>query len=333
MKLTEDEILEIARKNVLRPTTTELKDYIPVKGYDFNEGLDYDKLLDTLSTTGFQATNLGKAIKIIKKMREERCIIYLGYTSNMVTSGLRDIFRYLAQHKLVDVIVTTGGGIEEDFIKCYNPFLIGRFDADGKQLRASGINRTGNIFVPNDRYVSFEEFFMPILEEVSKGDKVYSISEIINKMGNKINNEESIYYWCYKNNIPVFCPTFTDGSMGDMIWFFKHKNPGLKIDITDDIKNLNDISITSEKTGLIVLGTGPIKHHICNSNMFRDGADYSVYINNAQEFDGSDSGAKPEEAVSWGKILPDAEYVKVHGDATLLFPLIVAKCFIDKLPR
>ena len=61
--------------------------------------------------------------------------------------------------------------------------------------------------------------------------------------------------------------------------------------------------------------------------MFRNGADYAVYINNSQEFDGSDSGARPEEAISWGKILPEAKFIKVYGDATILFPLIVAKCF------
>lgn len=45
----------------------------------------------------------------------------------------------------------------------------------------------------------------------------------------------------------------------------------------------------------------------------RNGADYAVYINTAQEFDGSDSGARPDEAVSWGKIRMDAQPVKVDG--------------------
>ena len=64
--------------------------------------------------------------------------------------------------------------------------------------------------------------------------------------------------------------------------------------------------------------------------MFRNGAEYAVYINNAQEFDGSDAGARPDEAVSWGKILPEARMVKVFGDATILFPLVVAKAFVEK---
>jgi deoxyhypusine synthase len=72
------------------------------------------------------------------------------------------------------------------------------------------------------------------------------------------------------------------------------------------------INATPRKTGAIILGGGLPKHHICNANMLRNGADYAVYINTAQEFDGSDSGAHPDEAVSWGKINGSAKPVKVY---------------------
>lgn len=73
-----------------------------------------------------------------------------------------------------------------------------------------------------------------------------------------------------------------------------------------------------------------VKHHIANANLMRNGADYAVYINTAQEFDGSDSGARPDEAVSWGKIRMDAQPVKVYADASLVFPLLVAETFAQK---
>jgi deoxyhypusine synthase len=72
------------------------------------------------------------------------------------------------------------------------------------------------------------------------------------------------------------------------------------------------VHATPRKTGVIILGGGLPKHHICNANMMRNGADYAVFINTAQEFDGSDSGARPDEAVSWGKIRASAKTVKVH---------------------
>ena len=308
-----------------------------IKGYDFNQGVDYDKLIESYATTGFQASHLAKAIEIINKMRQEKCTIYLGYTSNMVTSGLRDVFRYLAQHKMVDVIVTTAGGVEEDIIKCIKPFVLGSFDANGEQLRARGINRTGNIFVPNSRYCAFEDFLMPLLEKLDKEQqetgKVITPSGFVARLGKEINHPESIYYWTQKNDIPVFCPAITDGSIGDMLYFFSFKHPDFKIDIARDMKKLNDLTLDAKKTGLIILGAGVVKHHILNANMLRNGCDYAVYLNNAQEFDGSDAGARPEEAVSWGKISSGertASAIKVFGDATILFPLIMARTFAKK---
>jgi len=72
------------------------------------------------------------------------------------------------------------------------------------------------------------------------------------------------------------------------------------------------VHASPRKTGMIILGGGLPKHHICNANMMRNGADYAVFINTAQEYDGSDSGARPDEAVSWGKIRGSAKTVKVH---------------------
>lgn len=315
-----------ARKNILR--ASKEASGISIRGYDFNSGVNWEKMVDSYASTGFQATNLAKAIEIINKMRKEKAFIYLGYTSNMVSSGLREVFRYLVEHKMVDVIVTTTGGVEEDLIKCLGDFKLGSFDASGKDLRDKGINRIGNIFVANNRYCEFEDFVLPVLEKHKT--EILTPSKLISILGKEINNEESIYYWASKNNIPVFCPAITDGSLGDMIYFFKNKNPGFKLDVTDDIVEMNNSTIGKKKTGMIILGSGVIKHHINNANMFRNGADYAVYINNSQEFDGSDAGARPDEAVSWGKIAKEAETVKVFGDATILFPLIVAKTFAKK---
>lgn len=324
---------EIARKNLFRKSE-EAKGKV-IRGYDFNEGVDYSRILESFATTGYQATNFFRAKEIIDLMRKNKAKIFLGYTSNLVSSGLREVFRYLVEHKKIDCIVTTGGGIEEDFIKCLGNFVLGDFRASGAELRKKSINRIGNIFVPNSRYIKFENFVMPILKELhaeqKKSGKPILPSQLIWKLGEKINNKNSIYYWAWKNQIPVYCPAILDGSLGDMIYFFKYQkgNEDFCIDIAEDTKNLNDSTFGVEKSGVIILGSGVVKHSILNAHMYRDGADYAVYINNAQEFDGSDAGALPEEAVSWGKIRPDAEYVKVYGDATILFPLLVAQSFVE----
>ncbi|NXO45894.1 DHYS synthase, partial [Locustella ochotensis] len=166
-----------------------------------------------------------------------------------------------------------------------------------------------------------------------------------------------------QNNIPVLSPALTDGSLGDMIFFHSYKRPGLVLDIVEgecppgdpsgcptgfgapqgcpdspvpaDLRLINTQAIFAARTGMIILGGGLVKHHIANANLMRNGADFSVYVNTAQEFDGSDSGARPDEAVSWGKIRVDATPVKVYADASLVFPLLVAETFarsVDAFP-
>ncbi|MFA7708103.1 MAG: deoxyhypusine synthase [Candidatus Pacearchaeota archaeon] len=324
MKTSKDE--KIARENLIRESE-EVKG-LSIKGYDFNKGVDYSKMLDCYLTTGAQATNLGRAVEIIKKMRKDKAFIYLGYTSNMVTTGNREIIRYLTEHKMIDYLITTAGGIEEDFIKCLGDFKLGDFKLKGSELRDKGINRAGNVLIPNNRYCDFEDFVMPILEKYHEQIKIPS--DLIKILGKEINNKESIYYWAYKNNIPVYCPAIMDGSLGDMIYFYSFKNKNFKLDIVEDVTEFNNSTIGKDKTGIIILGGGVVKHSICNANMYRNGADYAVYINTAQEFDGSDSGAMPDEAVSWGKISKKAESVKVFADATIVFPLIVAKTFASE---
>lgn len=319
----------IARENLLREGRET--EGIPIKGYDFDNGVNYEEIIKSFSSTGFQASLLSKAIEITNRMIENKAFIYLGYTSNMVSSGLRDIFRYLVKNKKVNLVVTTAGGIEEDIIKCMGDFALGEFNSSGKELREKGINRIGNIFVSNNRYVEFESFFQKLLEEIYQEQKEIgkpiSASELVWKLGEKINDERSICYWAWKNKIKIFCPTITDGALGDNIWFFKYKRPDFVLDVAEDIKQMNDSVFEAKKSGAILLGSGVVKHQILNANMFRNGLDYAVYINNSQEFDGSDAGALPEEAVSWGKITPEAESVKVFGDATILFPLLVAESF------
>ena len=112
-----------------------------------------------------------------------------------------------------------------------------------------------------------------------------------------------------------------------MMFFNNFRNPGLIVDILADVVKLNKIALHAKKSGMIILGGGVIKHHICNANLMRNGSDFSVYINTAQEFDGSDAGARPDEVVSWGKIKVNAKSVKIYAEVTLVFPVIVAETF------
>ncbi|KAK1286769.1 Deoxyhypusine synthase [Acorus calamus] len=357
------ELLSAVRSVVFKESESLEGKLERIEGYDFNRGVDFDGLLKSMSTTGFQASRLGEAIEVVNQMLDWRlsheepvedcsdherdpayresvkCKIFLGFTSNLISSGLRENIRNLTQHRLVDVVVTTAGGIEEDLIKCLAPTFRGDFSLPGAYLRSKGLNRIGNLLVPNDNYCKFEDWIMPILDkmlqEQSEKNILWTPSKVIARLGQEIDNESSYLYWAFKNNIPVFCPALTDGSLGDMLYVHSIRNPGLVIDIVQDIAAMNGEAIheRSRKTGIIILGGGMPKHHICNANMMRNGTDYAVFINTAQEFDGSDSGARPDEAVSWGKISGTAQSVKVHCDATIAFPLLFAGTFAKRIER
>ncbi|KAK0058782.1 deoxyhypusine synthase isoform X2 [Biomphalaria pfeifferi] len=328
-----------------------------VAGYDFNQGVNYTKLFQTLPTMGFQASHLGQAIEAMNAMidcrmkpvpaaeaeqttlpcgrRRTNCTIMLGYTSNMVSSGNREIIRYLAQHNMIDCIVSTAGGIEEDFMKCFSSFYMGDFKLKGAELFEKSHNRTGNLLVPNTTYCKFHSWLNPILDtmvEEQKQGAEWTPSKLIWRMGKEINNPESIYYWAYKNQIPVFSPAITDGAIGDVLFFHRHLHPGnsVKLDIVADVQTINDLALFSVNTGVLILGGGVIKHHILNANIFRYGTDYCVYVNTGNEFDGSDAGASPEEAISWGKIKLTCKPVKVYAEATVILPILVGETFAKR---
>jgi deoxyhypusine synthase len=338
-------------------------------------GLDYEKIFESFRTTGFQATSFSQAVEEINKMiacklapidlqnpdvtaaarafqnldknvlaqnahysrvQRSNCTIFLGYTSNMISCGVRESILYLVKNNMIDCIVTTTGGIEEDFMKCMKPTYLSDYEYDGVQSRKDGLNRIGNMFVPNDNYRLFETWLLKILDEClieqrEQGTN-WTPSKLIERMGQEINNEESVYYWCYKNNIPVFCPSVTDGAIGDTLFFHSFTNPGFKLDLVEDIQRMDLMSLFAVNTGAIILGGATPKHHILNANCMRNGVNFSVFVNTGQPFDGSDSGAKPNEAFSWAKIRLDSSPVKIYGEASLIFPLLVAQTFAKNFP-
>eukprot|EP00668_Euglena_longa_P014110 GGOE01018082.1.p1 GENE.GGOE01018082.1~~GGOE01018082.1.p1 ORF type:complete len:420 (-),score=134.64 GGOE01018082.1:156-1355(-) len=344
---------QLAQEAVLRPSQAALTTPA-VRGFDFNGGRDMDRVLEAFATTGFQATALGNAMEVVNKMldwtldsepvaededdefrdpearQKVRCKVFLAYTSNLISAGTRETIRFLVEHKMVQVVVTSAGGVEEDFIKCLADTHLGSFDLAGATLRRQGINRIGNLLVPNSNYCKFEDWITPILHAMSdeqEAGTVWTPSMMIHRLGKEINDPTSVYYWCHKNNIPVFCPGLTDGSIGDMLYAHSYRRPGLILDIVGDIRRINDQALKARKTGVIILGGGVAKHHTLNANLMRNGADFTVFINTGQEFDGSDAGARPEEAISWGKVRVDTHPVKVHADATIAFPLLVGMTF------
>jgi deoxyhypusine synthase len=301
-----------------------------VKGPSFNKDITLSEMIKSFETTGFQGSNLYRAIEEIEKMRDSK--IFLGCTSNIISSGLRDIVAALVRHKLVHVLVITGGGIEEDLIKAFKPTYCADFNLRGEELRNNGLNRIGNLVIPSQNYEDFEGFLNGVIDELTEGHteerpRILTPSEFVKILGEKIHDDSSLVCWAARNGIPIYSPAVTDGSIGDILTFHPRRT-SLVLDIVEDIYRINSEGFYGRTTGAVVLGAGLVKHHILNANLFRNGLDYCVLINTAQEYDGSDAGAGIEEAISWGKVKPRTTGVKVFGDATVVFPLIAAATFM-----
>ena len=317
-----------------------------VEGYDYEGRFAFDRFLGALATTGFQATNLARAVEILRLVRDREVPLYLGFTSNIGTCGLRETVTYLTRNRHVRALCTSAGAVEEDVMKVFRPFLLGSFDADGKDLYERMINRTGNIYVPTGRYTKLH-LLLHILNRRMAREKnggCVGITEYTYELGRQLelleipNRESSFVYWAYKNGIALHCPVLLDGAIGDAMYYFRREHKRrFAIDATEYCDALiNDMILSRETRGdvaLLAIGGATPKHMICNAAIFARGAGYAVYVNNAPESDGSNAGAPIDEAVTWGKIRPGAQAVKVEGEATLIMPLIVAGAYQEYQPR
>jgi deoxyhypusine synthase len=302
-----------------------LKDAI--KDYEFPEEMSVDELVKQMEKAwGFTAGKAAVGVKILECMIKMRnCVKFLSFTGNLVATGTRGALKELVKRKLVDVIITTCGTLDHDMARCWRDYYRGSFIMNDAKLHENGINRLGNVLVPNDSYGTIiEEKMQALLENLWKENtREVSTSQLCREIGKRLCNESSILYWAAKNDIPVYVPGITDGAVGYQTWLFSQDHD-FRLNLLKDSGEINDIVFTAKKTGALIIGGGISKHHTIWWNQFKNGLDYVVYVSTADEWDGSLSGARPREAVSWGKISAKAKRIMIEGDASLILPLMVS---------
>ncbi len=297
-----------------------------VKDLKWKKGINVDDFVDKLGNVGFQSTEMKKAVDVILKMKKNGAKIFLTYTSNMVTSGLRGFFAQLIELGIVDVIVTTVGGIEEDIMKAKGEdFVIGKFKPDDIELYEKGVNRVGNIFIRNESYLKFEDSIGKMLISLYKKKSRWTPSELMHELGLQLDDKNSILYQASKNKVPIFCPGITDGAFGFHLFMLQQKHNDFVIDVVKDFEKILFSTSHDDKKGLISLGGSISKHHAILACLLNGGLDYAVYMTTAHSSSGSMSGATTEEAKSWGKVKDDSDIATVIGDVTFTFPLVMIK--------
>ena len=289
--------------------------------------MSVDELVSQMEKAwGFTAGKLAVGLRIMERMVDDKkCVKFLSFTGNLVATGTRGALKELVKRKLVDVVVTTCGTVDHDVARCWKNYYRGSFLMSDARLHGEEINRLGNILVPNESYgMIIEEKMRTLLQSLwQKGIKECSSRQLCLEIGKSICNDSSILYWAAQNKIPVYVPGITDGAVGYQTWLFSQDHD-FRVNPLKDSGELNEIVFEAKKSGALLLGGGISKHHTLWWNQFKGGLEYAVYISTADEWDGSLSGARPREAVSWGKISEKAKKTMIEGDASLILPLIVS---------
>ncbi|NMB66450.1 deoxyhypusine synthase family protein [Candidatus Woesearchaeota archaeon] len=304
-----------------------------VKDFLWHKNLSVEELVDSFNSLGFQAVELAEAAKIILSMKKNNAKIFLTFTSNMVSSGLRGFFAQLCKLKIPNILVTTSGSIEEDIIKSFGgEFEISNFNVDDNMLHEKGENRIGNLIIHTTEYMKFEDEIIKILSEIYKKKQRLSSSELIYEIGLMLKDDNSVLYQAAKNNIPIYCPGIADSSFGFQLYMFQQKNKDFLVDTIKDMERITTDLSFDEKKGLISLGGSISKHYAIFAALLSGGFDYAVYMTTSHASSGSMSGATTQEAKSWGKLKDDSQAATVIGDVSITFPLMMTSV-LEKMEK
>jgi len=317
---------------------------VPVEDYNFSAIEDVRSLIDQMGRAGgFTATKLANARDMLSdamgKSSQEKVLNWLSFPACLCATGTRGFFLEALKRKAFNVVITTCGTLDHDIARTYQDYFHGDFELDDIALGEEGLNRLGNVIVPNECYGDIiERVMLPWLEEIEEERLAlqtdnpwlgFGSVELCWAIGDRIEDESSLLHWAAKHRIPIVIPGLSDGAIGSQLFMHRQKSPSFMIDFLADEQVLSDLTWTSEESHALMVGGGISKHHVIWWNQYRGGLDSAVAITTAPEHDGSLSGARLREAVSWGKVRPEAPQVVVEGDASVLLPILGADLFRD----
>jgi deoxyhypusine synthase len=277
---------------------------------------------------GFSAKGVSDAVDVLASMlADPEMTLFLSFPADIVATGTRGVLASLVRDGYVDAVVTTCGTLDHDLARSFRPYYHGSWTLDDADLHRRGLYRLGNLVIPQASYGGVvERRTQAVLRRLWRaGERTVSGCRLARALGEAIPKEAttSLLRAAADRDVPVFVPGLTDGAVGSQLWLFWQDHRGLSVDLLSDEQALADLVYGAKRTGAVMLGGGISKHHTIWWNQFRDGLDAAVYVTTAVEWDGSLSGARTREAISWGKLKPRAPHVTVEGDVTVLFPLMV----------
>ncbi len=301
---------------------------------------DAREIISSMSKMSFVSRETANAADIYNEMlKDKNCTIFLTLAGSTSAAGCMHVYRDLVKYNMVDAIVATGASIiDMDFFEAlgFKHYQGSQFQ-DDTELRENYIDRIYDTYIDEDQLQMCDRIIGEIADTLEP--RSYTSREFIQEIGKylKTNSKKkgSLIEMAYDNNVPIFCPAFTDSSAGFGLVMHQERNPKnhITIDAIREFRELTEIKIRSEGSGLFMIGGGVPKNFIqdtviCAELLGKNVAmhKYAVQITVADSRDGACSSSTLKEASSWGKVDLTKEQM-VFAEATTVLPLIASDAF------
>ena len=317
------------------------KDFLnkPVEHIDITS-FDSRNIISSMEKMSFVARETANAANIFNEMiKDKDCTVFLTLAGSTSAAGCMDVYRDMVKYNMVDAIVATGASIiDMDFFEAlgFKHYQGSQFQND-TELRKNYIDRIYDTYIDEDELQMCDKTICDIADSLEP--KSYTSREFIKEIGKylKTNSKKkgSLIETAYENNVPIFCPAFTDSSAGFGLVIHQEKNPKkhITIDSIREFRELTEIKIKSKSSGLIMIGGGVPKNFIQDTVICAEllGKDvemhkYAIQITVADSRDGACSSSTLKEASSWGKVDVTKEQM-VFAEATSVLPLIASDAY------
>jgi len=302
--------------------------------------IDAVDIIDSMKKMSFSARDLASAAEMYNRMLADRdCVIVLTIAGSTSAAGCMQIYADLVKYNMVDAVVATGASIVDmDFFEAlgYRHYQ-GTPHVDDRELRRLYIDRIYDTFIDEEQLQHCDKTVTEIADRLPP--RPYSSREFIREMGKyltkKAKKKGSLVQVAYENDVPVFCPAFSDSSAGFGLVLHQHRRPGnhVSIDSVKDFRELTEIKIAAPTSGLLMIGGGVPKNFIQDTVICAEilGKDvpmhrYAIQITVADVRDGACSSSTLREAASWGKVDTVSEQM-VFAEATMALPLLASYAF------
>ncbi len=314
----------------------------PVEHIDI-ASFDSRKIIESMRKMSFASRDTARAAEIFSEMlKDKKCSIFLTLAGSTSAAGCMQIYSDLVKYNMVDAVVATGASIiDMDFFEAlgFKHYQGSQFQ-DDTLLRNNYIDRIYDTYIDEEQLQMCDKIICDIADTLKP--KPYTSREFIQEIGKylKKNSKKkgSLIETAYDNHVPIFCPAFTDSSAGFGLVMHQEKNPKrhITIDSVREFRELTEIKIKSNTSGLLMIGGGVPKNFIqdtviCAELLGKkiDMHKYAVQITVADSRDGACSSSTLKEASSWGKVDITKEQM-VFAEATSVLPLIASDAYHRK---